>query len=177
MSSRNENLYIKDILDAINNIENYTKGISFEKFSGNQMIIDAVVRNFEIIGEAAKNLSKETKSSLSGIPWQDITAMRNKIIHEYFGVDLGIVWKAVKQDLRMQCSTVSSVGCDKTFDGDRIAPCGLWTSLSTWRIKLILPPSLKLKRFRIVLSTGRIDRDGSCSVVPTHTANSLLQRT
>ena len=61
------------------------------------MIIDAVVRNFEIIGEAAKNLSRKTKSRLSDIPWEDITGMRNKMIHEYFGVDLEIIWKTIQE--------------------------------------------------------------------------------
>ena len=99
MSKRNDALYIKDILEAIKNIKEYSKNLSFKKFSNNQMVIDAVVRNFEIIGEAAKNLSKKTKASISEIPWQDITGMRNKIIHEYFGVDLEIIWQTIQESL------------------------------------------------------------------------------
>ncbi|MCB9771302.1 MAG: DUF86 domain-containing protein [Candidatus Omnitrophica bacterium] len=99
MSRRSEALYIKDIADAIAHIEQYTKGISFTKFSKTPMIIDAVVRNFEIIGEAAKNLSSKTKASVPEIPWEDITGMRNKIIHEYFGVDLEIIWKTIRESL------------------------------------------------------------------------------
>ncbi len=99
MSGRTEALYLKDIRDAVNNIENYTKEISFKKFAHNQMIIDAVVRNFEIIGEASKNLPKKTKSSRPDIPWEDVAGMRNKIIHEYFGVDLEIIWKTIQEDL------------------------------------------------------------------------------
>jgi len=63
------------------------------------MVIDAVVRNLEIIGEAAKNLSKETKSQYPEIPWREMADMRNKLIHEYFGVDLDIVWKTIKYRL------------------------------------------------------------------------------
>ena len=99
MNKRSEVLYIKDILDAINNIEDYTQTISFQKFSRDQKTIDAVVRNFEIIGEASKNLSKKVKSSTPGIPWKDVAGMRNKIIHEDFGVDLEIIWKAIQEDL------------------------------------------------------------------------------
>ena len=99
MSKRNEKLYIKDILSAIKHIENYTEGISFEKFSDDQMIIDAVVRNFEIIGEAAQKISQKTKFSAPEIPWQDIVGMRNKIIHEYFGVDLEIIWRTIQEAL------------------------------------------------------------------------------
>lgn len=99
MNKRGEALYIKDILDAIKNIENYTQGISFMKFSKDQKTIDAVVRNFEIIGEASKSLSNRIKSSSPEIPWKDVTGMRNKITHEYFGVDLEIIWKAILEDL------------------------------------------------------------------------------
>ena len=99
MSQRTEYLYVKDILAAIKNIEDYTKNISFKKFADNQMIIDAVVRNFEIIGEAAQKISKKTKSLAPEIPWQDVAGMRNKIIHEYFGVDLKIIWQTIQQAL------------------------------------------------------------------------------
>ncbi len=99
MSKRNEALYIKDILTAIKNIENYTQGISFKKFLNNQMIIDAVIRNLEIIGEAAKNLSSETRHSRPDIPWEDIVGMRNKIAHEYFGVDIEIIWETIQESL------------------------------------------------------------------------------
>jgi uncharacterized protein with HEPN domain len=99
MKKRSEALYIKDILDAIKSIEDYTKEISFKKFSNSQMMIDAVVRNFEIIGEASKNLSKKTKSAHPEVPWEDVSAMRNKIIHEYFGVDLEIIWETIQKDL------------------------------------------------------------------------------
>ena len=99
MSKRNEKLYINDILEAIRNIEDYTKSISFKEFSGNQMIIDAVVRNFEIIGEAANHVSPKTRFSVPEIPWEDITGMRNKIIHEYFGVDLEIIWQTIQESL------------------------------------------------------------------------------
>jgi uncharacterized protein with HEPN domain len=96
---KNNKLYFKDILDSITKIESYTKGMSFRNFSHNKMVIDAVIRNFEIIGEAAKNLPPKTKSMHKAIPWKEMAGMRDKVIHEYFGVDLKIVWKTIKQSL------------------------------------------------------------------------------
>lgn len=99
MNKRNETLYIADILTSIKNIESYTQRVSFKEFLNNQMIIDAVIRNLEIIGEAAKNLSSETRSSRPDIPWEDIIGMRNKIAHEYFGVDIEIIWETIRESL------------------------------------------------------------------------------
>lgn len=96
---RNSKLYIKDILDSITRIEDYTKGMSFKEFSRNKMAIDAVIRNFEVIGEASKNLPAKTKSIYKRIPWKEMAGMRDKVIHEYFGVDLKIIWKTIKDSL------------------------------------------------------------------------------
>ncbi|MFH1504203.1 MAG: DUF86 domain-containing protein [Candidatus Omnitrophota bacterium] len=99
MTKRNYKLYVKDILDAIEKIEEYTKNLSFEKFSDNKLVIDAVVRNFEIIGEASKNIPGQIKTLHQNIPWKEMAGMRDKIIHEYFGVDLDIVWKTIETRL------------------------------------------------------------------------------
>jgi len=93
---RNLKLYLKDILEAIEKINNYTKSLSFEEFSQNTMIVDAVIRNFEIIGEATKHIPEEIRKFHSEIPWKEMAGMRDKMIHEYFGVDLEIVWKTIK---------------------------------------------------------------------------------
>lgn len=99
MKKRNSALYIHDIIDAIGKIERYTQGLSFKKFSKDQLIIDAVVRNFAVIGEAAKNVPTELRTRYSDIPWKEMAGMRDKVIHEYFGVDLDIVWKTIKKSL------------------------------------------------------------------------------
>jgi uncharacterized protein with HEPN domain len=99
MTKRNANLYIKDILDSMAKIEEYIKGLSFEDFTKNKMAIDAVVRNLEIIGEAAKNVTSEVRTKYNKIPWKEMAGMRDKTIHEYFGVDLKIIWKTVKESL------------------------------------------------------------------------------
>lgn len=99
MRKRNYNLYLKDIVDSIEKIIEYTEKLSFKKFSDNELVIDAVVRNFEIIGEASKNIPSRIKSSYQNIPWKEMAGMRDKVIHEYFGVDLDIVWKTIKTRL------------------------------------------------------------------------------
>lgn len=97
--ARNGKLYINDILEAIEKIESYTKDATFEEFSQNKMAIDAVVRNFEIIGEASKNVPANIKTHYTNVPWKEMAGMRDKVIHEYFGVDLDILWKTIQQSL------------------------------------------------------------------------------
>jgi uncharacterized protein with HEPN domain len=99
MKKRNGNLYIGDILDSIRRIEGYVKGLTFKDFIKNKMVVDAVIRNFEIIGEAAKSVPSEMRVKYKKVPWKEMAGMRDKTIHEYFGVDLNIIWKTIKQSL------------------------------------------------------------------------------
>jgi uncharacterized protein with HEPN domain len=99
MSERGARLYFVDIEDALGKIERYTSGFSFEQFASNQQVIDAVVRNFEIIGKAVHNIPSEVTLVHPDIPWEKMISMRNKVIHEYFGVDEEILWKTIKEDL------------------------------------------------------------------------------
>ena len=101
MPKRLTALYLQDIKSAIQKIEKYTKGLSFEQFQKNVMIVDAVVRNLEIIGEASRHIPQETRKKCKDIPWQEMADMRNKVIHEYFGIDIVILWKTVKDDLSL----------------------------------------------------------------------------
>lgn len=109
MTRRSSKLYIKDILDCIDKIGKYVKGLSFEDFAKKKMVIDAVVRNFEIIGEAAKNISSEVKTKYDKIPWKEMAGMRDKTIHEYFGVDLKIIWKTIKQSLPQLKKSIKAI--------------------------------------------------------------------
>lgn len=93
---RTYKLYIKDILDSIKSIREYTNGLTFKEFRSKKIVIDAVVRNFEIIGEVARNIPADVKSLHREIPWRQMSGMRNKVIHEYFGIDLDIVWKTIQ---------------------------------------------------------------------------------
>ena len=99
MSKRDPQLYLRDILDSINKIAKFSQELSYEDFKANDMAIDAIVRNLEIIGEAARNMPAEVKDNNTEIPWEKMVSMRNKILHEYFGVDLEILWKTTQEDL------------------------------------------------------------------------------
>ena len=99
MSKRPLELYITDIKEAIEKIEHYTRNLSYESFQNDTKTIDAVIRNIEIIGEAAKNIPKNTRLQYIEIPWKEIIGTRSKIIHDYFGVDLEILWKTIKEDI------------------------------------------------------------------------------
>ncbi|MBI5573981.1 MAG: DUF86 domain-containing protein [Elusimicrobia bacterium] len=96
---RDPKLYLVDIKESIEKIQEYTKEINYKDFSENNEKIDAVVRNLEIIGEAVKHISKDIKQKHKNVNWEDIVGMRNIITHEYFGVDLEIIWKTVKEKL------------------------------------------------------------------------------
>jgi len=91
--------YLNHILDSIILIEEYTKGISFEEFEKDRKTIDAVIRNFEIIGEASSKLSREFREKYPQVKWKRIIGLRNVLIHEYFGVDVSAAWGNIKQKL------------------------------------------------------------------------------
>ena len=99
MSKREWKILFEDILECIVKIENYTKGFEFESFATTPMVIDAVVRNIEIIGEASKNIPDEIKQKHSQIPWKKMAGIRNRIVHEYFGVDISIIWFILSKEL------------------------------------------------------------------------------
>ena len=99
MSKRSLELLVEDIWESIEKIERYTEGMTQEKFQNDEKTTDAVVRNFEIIGEAAGRLPEDFVDRNSAIEWVKIVGMRNRIVHEYFGVDLQIVWQILKNDL------------------------------------------------------------------------------
>lgn len=96
---RDYRLYIDDILEAIRRIEKYSKGLSFDDFSKNNMLMDAVVRNFEIIGEATKHLPQSMRRKYPKLPWKMMSGMRDKLIHEYFGVNVEVLWKTIQEGL------------------------------------------------------------------------------
>lgn len=99
MSKREAGLYYQDIIEAIETVEAYIQDFDFVKFSQDKKTIDAVIRNVTIIGEAINNLPEEIKVANPQIPWDEINGMRNKIIHEYFGVSKKILWQTIKEDL------------------------------------------------------------------------------
>jgi len=91
--------YIEHILDCIRKINEFSNGLSLKEFKTNEMVQDAIIRNIEIIGEASKKISKDTKQTYYEIPWKEISGMRDKLIHDYLGVDVDVVWKTIKEDI------------------------------------------------------------------------------
>lgn len=98
-SKRDELLFIADILESANAIEGYVAGMSFDDFVKDRKTVSATVREFEIIGEAVANISDETKNQCPDILWRQLKAFRNKLIHEYFGVDTRIIWDVATNEL------------------------------------------------------------------------------
>lgn len=104
MSKRTPKLLLEDMLDAIDHIQAYTKGMGFDDFNHDQKTKDAVVRNFEIIGEAANKLPDETLESNPRVDWKNVIGFRHVLIHHYFGVDYSIVWgdlNRLKKDIKL----------------------------------------------------------------------------
>ncbi len=96
---RDYKLYLYDIREAIEKIETFTKGLTFEGFAEDTKTVDAVIRNLEIMGEASKHIPKRVKDKHPGIDWKAMSGMRNILAHEYFGVRMGIIWKTIKERL------------------------------------------------------------------------------
>jgi len=92
-------IFLEDIVDSAELIEKYTKNYSKKKFSSDEQVRDAVIRRFEIIGEAAKHLPPNIKKNYKDIDWKKIAGMRDILIHEYFGVNIDKVWKTIKEDI------------------------------------------------------------------------------
>jgi uncharacterized protein with HEPN domain len=96
---RDHRQQIDDILTAISYIREYISGMSFDNFSDDRKTQDAVIRNLEVIGEAARVLPEEVKEKMDSIQWYKIVALRNILIHEYFGVNLQLVWDVIQNKL------------------------------------------------------------------------------
>ena len=96
MSKREPSVLLDDIRSSISKIERYTAGLDEASFLADEKTIDAVVRNLEIIGEAAKQLPTEFKLRHPAVPWSRIAGLRNRIVHDYAGIDLQLVWQILK---------------------------------------------------------------------------------
>jgi uncharacterized protein with HEPN domain len=99
MSERSQELYLSDIIDSINAIEDFVPGYDMATFAGDRKTYSATIRELEIIGEAIRNISDEIKVQYPDVLWHAIRSFRNKITHEYFGIDVRIVWDVVQNEL------------------------------------------------------------------------------
>ena len=106
---RRDNDYLSDILEAMQRIMAYTKDLSYEQFISNVMAQDATIRNLQVIGEAAKKLSQSVRSIYPDIRWREMAGMRDKIVHEYFGVNLEVVWEVARKDIPQLSALIGDI--------------------------------------------------------------------
>jgi uncharacterized protein with HEPN domain len=93
---RNHKLYLEDILEAFNAIEQFVGSMDFEEFKVDDKTTSAVIRKFEIIGEAAKNIPEQIRQAYPSVPWKEMAGMRDRLIHFYFGIKYELVWHTIK---------------------------------------------------------------------------------
>lgn len=105
-------IFVEHILECVERVEEYMKGVTKDEFLNSTQLQDAVIRRIEIIGEAAKRVPTKIKDRYIDIPWKQIAAMRDILIHEYFGVDLELTWKVAKEDVRELKEKISRVKKD-----------------------------------------------------------------
>ncbi len=110
MSKRTDAILLSDIIESGHKILRYTQNMTFEDFGNDEKTIDAVIRNFEVIGEAANHLTESFKDQHPNIDWFRIRGFRNRIIHDYAGVDLNIVWNIIIHYLPQMMNNLDEIG-------------------------------------------------------------------
>lgn len=109
MSKRDRLLLLEDMLESIQKIFRYTNGMSYNNFTDDDKTVDAVVRNFEIIGEAANKIDDDFKILNPELEWKKLRGFRNRIVHEYFGIDKEIVWTIIQNDLQNYSDNLEAI--------------------------------------------------------------------
>jgi uncharacterized protein with HEPN domain len=99
MKKRDATDYLKDILEAIDDVETFIGNLTYDEFVKDRKTLNAVVRSIEVIGKAAKNIPQTLRVKYEELPWREITGMRDKLIHGYFGIDTETIYKAAKEDI------------------------------------------------------------------------------
>ncbi len=111
--------YLQDIVDHAEKATRFVQDISFDAFSANDEKVFAVVRALEVIGEAARHIPKSLRDKYPAVPWQQVTGMRDKITHEYFSIDLEVVWRTIHEDLPILLATVTQMRNDLSKSDER----------------------------------------------------------
>ncbi|GAB4541656.1 MAG: DUF86 domain-containing protein [Anaerolineales bacterium] len=93
--------FLRDMLENAQRAIQFTKGMSYEVFAKDDKTVYAVIRAVEIIGEAAANIPEEVCAEYSNVPWREVKGMRNKLVHQYFGINMEVVWQTIQEDLPM----------------------------------------------------------------------------
>ena len=116
MKTHDDRIYLRHMLDAIERIGRYLEGVDQDEFEQRDLLQDGVIRQLEIIGEAARHVSSDLRHLYTEVPWRDIIDMRNKLIHDYFGVDVELVWITATQDVpalkAVLCKILDDLGED-----------------------------------------------------------------
>lgn len=116
-------MYLEDIRTSMNRIAEYIDGLDFNSFKKDYKTVDAIIRNFEIIGEASKNLPDFIKNKNPRIPWQEMYYLRNKVSHEYFGIDYEIIWDVAKNYLPVNLIEIEKLLDDLSKNENQIHHC------------------------------------------------------
>jgi uncharacterized protein with HEPN domain len=99
MPKRSASVLVQDMLEATSNAIEFTKGMDWETFSSNKLVIAAVLRQLEVLGEVSRLIDEDTKAKAPELPWHQMAGLRNRIIHEYFDVSISMVWQIIQSDL------------------------------------------------------------------------------
>jgi uncharacterized protein with HEPN domain len=118
---RDTTLYLKDILAAIDSIQSFVAGMTFDAFQADDKTVSAVVRKFEIIGEAARHIPEHIRIQFPIVPWKEMSGMRDRLIHFYFGVDMFIVWATIHEHLPALREVLKSI-ISESGDQPTLAP-------------------------------------------------------
>ena len=116
-------MYLEDIRTSMNRIAEYIEGLDFNSFKKDYKTVDAIIRNFEIIGEASKNLPDFIKNQNPKIPWEEMYYLRNKVSHEYFGIDYEIIWDVAKNYLPVNIIEIEKLLDDLSKNENQIHHC------------------------------------------------------
>lgn len=114
MPDRDWKLRIEDIIEAIQRIQSYTAGYELSSFTADLKTVDAVVRNMKVIREAARHIPPEIETKYAFVPWAEMRGMRNILLHEYFGVNVEILWQTVVNDLPPVISTLQRIQSEES---------------------------------------------------------------
>ncbi|MCH7731135.1 MAG: DUF86 domain-containing protein [Candidatus Marinimicrobia bacterium] len=116
---RDLRLYLEDILESCRFIQEFVHGMDFEAFVGDEKTTSAVIRKFEVMGEAAKNIPEQIRVEYPNVPWQKMASMRDRLIHAYFGVDYQLVWDTIQQFIPSLIETIADILNDVNKGNDK----------------------------------------------------------
>jgi uncharacterized protein with HEPN domain len=114
MSERDESVYVRHMLDAVARLNRHAEGVDRDAFLADEMIQDAIIRQLEILGEAAGRVSRDTCARYAAVPWTEITGLRHRLIHDYLGVDLPLIWRVVQVEIPRVIGSIESMLGDLT---------------------------------------------------------------